>query len=65
MPRRILFAGIGNIFLGDDAFGVEVARRLIQRPLPHRDPARVVRLAAALGAPGLDRLARMRKWRCK
>jgi hydrogenase maturation protease len=25
---RILVAGIGNIFLGDDAFGVEVVRRL-------------------------------------
>jgi hydrogenase maturation protease len=25
---RILIAGIGNIFLGDDGFGVEVARRL-------------------------------------
>ena len=31
---RILIAGIGNIFLGDDAFGVEVARRLATRPLP-------------------------------
>jgi hydrogenase maturation protease len=31
---RILIAGIGNIFLGDDAFGVEVARRLVQRQLP-------------------------------
>lgn len=31
---HILIAGIGNIFLGDDAFGVEVARRLQQRPLP-------------------------------
>ena len=31
---RILIAGIGNIFLGDDAFGVEVAQRLIRRPLP-------------------------------
>jgi hydrogenase maturation protease len=31
---RILIAGIGNIFLGDDAFGVEVARRLAQRTLP-------------------------------
>ena len=31
---RILIAGIGNIFLGDDAFGVEVARRLMGRPLP-------------------------------
>ena len=27
-PSRILIAGIGNIFLGDDAFGVEVARRM-------------------------------------
>jgi hydrogenase maturation protease len=35
MPgSRILIAGIGNIFQGDDAFGVEVARRLAQRPLP-------------------------------
>ena len=33
MPR-ILVAGIGNIFLGDDAFGVEVARRLSSRELP-------------------------------
>jgi hydrogenase maturation protease len=33
-PPRILIAGIGNIFLGDDAFGVEVARRLLQRQLP-------------------------------
>jgi hydrogenase maturation protease len=31
---RILVAGIGNIFLGDDAFGVEVAQRLVQRPQP-------------------------------
>ena len=31
---RILVAGIGNIFLGDDAFGVEVARRLSTRQLP-------------------------------
>jgi hydrogenase maturation protease len=30
----ILVAGIGNIFLGDDAFGVEVARRLAARDLP-------------------------------
>jgi len=33
MPR-ILIAGIGNIFLGDDAFGVEVVRRLSTRELP-------------------------------
>ncbi len=31
-PPRILVAGIGNIFLGDDAFGSEVARRLQGRP---------------------------------
>jgi hydrogenase maturation protease len=31
---RILIAGIGNIFFGDDAFGVEVARRLAARRLP-------------------------------
>jgi len=30
----ILVAGIGNIFLGDDAFGVEVVRRLAERNLP-------------------------------
>ncbi|MFZ0562644.1 MAG: hydrogenase maturation protease [Terriglobales bacterium] len=32
---RILIAGIGNIFLGDDAFGVEVARQLSAREWPH------------------------------
>jgi hydrogenase maturation protease len=32
----ILIAGIGNIFLGDDAFGVEVAQRLASRKLPDR-----------------------------
>lgn len=34
MAPKILIAGIGNIFLGDDAFGVEVVRRLAQRVLP-------------------------------
>jgi hydrogenase maturation protease len=29
MKKRILVAGIGNIFLGDDAFGVEVVRELM------------------------------------
>ncbi len=33
-PPRILVACIGNIFLGDDAFGVEVARALAARTLP-------------------------------
>jgi hydrogenase maturation protease len=31
---RILIGGIGNIFLGDDAFGVEVVKRLARRPMP-------------------------------
>lgn len=31
---RILIAGIGNIFMGDDAFGCEVALRLAERPWP-------------------------------
>jgi len=31
---RILVAGIGNIFFGDDAFGVEVIRELAKSPLP-------------------------------
>ncbi|MEP6645029.1 MAG: hydrogenase maturation protease [Acidobacteriaceae bacterium] len=30
--HRILIAGVGNIFLGDDAFGVEVAQALLRRP---------------------------------
>jgi hydrogenase maturation protease len=34
MPPRILIAGIGNIFLGDDAFGVEVVQKLAQRAWP-------------------------------
>jgi hydrogenase maturation protease len=37
---NVLVAGIGNIFLGDDGFGVEVARRLQARP-----PSEGVRVA--------------------
>ena len=33
-PQRILVAGIGNIFLGDDGFGVEVAQRLSTYKFP-------------------------------
>jgi len=33
-PARILIAGIGNIFLGDDGFGVEVAKRLSTHAFP-------------------------------
>ena len=34
MTGRVLIAGVGNIFLGDDGFGVEVARRLAAADLP-------------------------------
>jgi hydrogenase maturation protease len=37
---RILVAGIGNIFFGDDAFGCEVAAQLMKRALP--DGVRVI-----------------------
>ena len=45
---RVLVAGVGNIFLGDDAFGVEVARRLVGRSWP--EGVRVV----DFGTRGLD-----------
>jgi hydrogenase maturation protease len=32
--HRVLVAGLGNIFLGDDRFGVEVANRLSEMPIP-------------------------------
>jgi hydrogenase maturation protease len=31
---RVLVAGVGNVFLGDDGFGVELAGRLAERALP-------------------------------
>ena len=34
MTGRTLVAGIGNVFLSDDGFGVEVARRLVSMALP-------------------------------
>jgi hydrogenase maturation protease len=33
-PVRVLVAGIGNVFMADDGFGVEVARRLTERTFP-------------------------------
>jgi hydrogenase maturation protease len=48
MPPRILIAGIGNIFLGDDAFGVQVAWQLMRREWP--EGVRV----ADFGIRGLD-----------
>ena len=44
----ILIAGVGNIFMGDDAFGNEVARRLAERP-----PSLGVRVVD-FGIRGLD-----------
>ena len=32
--QRVLVAGVGNLFLGDDGFGPEVARQLVGRELP-------------------------------
>jgi hydrogenase maturation protease len=34
MSRKVLVAGVGNVFLGDDGFGVEVARRLVSEEFP-------------------------------
>lgn len=34
MSQGLLIVGIGNVFLGDDGFGVEVVRRLASRTLP-------------------------------
>ncbi|WP_034263168.1 hydrogenase maturation protease [Actinospica robiniae] len=33
-PRGVLVAGVGNVFLGDDGFGVAVVRHLAGRELP-------------------------------
>jgi hydrogenase maturation protease len=48
LKPRVLIAGIGNIFLGDDGFGVEVVRRLASSTLP--EAVRVV----DFGIRGLD-----------
>jgi hydrogenase maturation protease len=34
VDARVLVAGVGNVFLGDDGFGPEAARRLAAGPLP-------------------------------
>ena len=34
MTARVLVAGIGNVFLGDDGFGVAVVQRLLERGAP-------------------------------
>lgn len=34
MTHKVMVAGVGNIFFGDDGFGVEVVRRMEHVPLP-------------------------------
>lgn len=56
---RILVAGIGNVFLGDDGFGVALADRLAERTLPAGVEVvdygiRGMDLAYALADEGLD-----------
>lgn len=52
---RVLIAGVGNVFFRDDAFGVEVARRLVHSPPPDAAVVdfgiRAVHLAYELLAP--------------
>ena len=55
MSGRTLVAGVGNIFLSDDAFGVEVVRLLSERPVPagvERGPEPDVREHVPVGAYG-------------
>jgi hydrogenase maturation protease len=47
---RVLVAGIGNIFFGDDAFGIAVARRLAERAMPASAGVTI----ADFGIRGLD-----------
>ncbi len=56
VTKRVLVAGIGNVFLGDDGFGVEVTRRLASLELPQEIEVadfgiRGLDLAYALGQP--------------
>jgi len=48
MNPRILIAGVGNIFLADDAFGVEVIQQMADRAFP--DGVRII----DFGIRGLD-----------
>jgi hydrogenase maturation protease len=58
MAPRVLVAGIGNVFLGDDAFGVEVVRLLLDQNWPDGVSIR------DFGIRGFDlALALMEPWR--
>ena len=59
--KRVLVAGIGNIFFGDDAFGCEVARELGQRPLPEGGSACVRRYTGLLQQRLAQRVERLRR----
>ena len=52
MSKRILVAGIGNVFLGDDGFGVEVVKRLAERLAERELPDDVE--VADFGIRGMD-----------
>ena len=47
-PKRILVAGVGNIFLGDDAFGSEVARRLMHGHFRRKSKSMTMVLAVTI-----------------
>jgi hydrogenase maturation protease len=48
MMERVLIAGVGNVFLSDDGFGVEVVRRLTEHELPRHVEA------VDIGVRGVD-----------
>jgi hydrogenase maturation protease len=50
MAPRVLVAGIGNLFLGDDGFGPEVVRRLAAALPPAPDPSDGAENPSAFGA---------------
>ena len=65
--KRTVVAGIGNVFLGDDGFGVAVAQRLASEPLPESVRVidagiRGVHLAYDL-MEGVDRAILVDAWR--
>ena len=51
---RVLVAGIGNLFLGDDGFGPEVVRRLAAVPVPAPGPSDGAENPSAFGAESDD-----------
>jgi hydrogenase maturation protease len=59
MAHRLLIAGVGNIFLGDDGFGVEVVRLLRHQSWPEEV------VISDFGIRGFDlALAFLEPWEC-